>query len=210
MGLRERHKKRRRNTIHERAMKLFLEKGFTSTTMSEIAEAAEVSIGTLYNYYGSKNSLLLAIFDDQFGDAREEYLTLLDGDGADLIDTLASVYQVGFDYMLRFPRPFMRELMKAAMETEDPSFRRSLFRYDEEAIELLSSYLSNQQSKGRIQPGVDPMSAAWVIHSVFQVYQMLIGWFDDADVGTASERFRRDLKTIFTGLRPSGCGTPEG
>jgi AcrR family transcriptional regulator len=60
-GLREKQKQRRRVQIEQAAMKLFDEKGFESTTIDEIAAEAMVSPATVYNYYGTKGEVLLAI-----------------------------------------------------------------------------------------------------------------------------------------------------
>lgn len=51
----------RRQQIIEGAVKVFIEKGFHRTTTKEIAEAAEVSEGTIYNYFQSKDDLLMGI-----------------------------------------------------------------------------------------------------------------------------------------------------
>lgn len=44
------------------AQKLFAEKDFRSVTVREIAKAAEVSIGTIYNYYANLDELFLDVF----------------------------------------------------------------------------------------------------------------------------------------------------
>jgi AcrR family transcriptional regulator len=56
-GLRERKKRRTRLHISDVATGLFLERGFDAVTMAEIAEAADVSVNTLYNYFPDKESL---------------------------------------------------------------------------------------------------------------------------------------------------------
>lgn len=43
--------------IHLAAKELFSKKGFAETSMSEIAEAAALSVGTIYNYFPSKDEL---------------------------------------------------------------------------------------------------------------------------------------------------------
>jgi AcrR family transcriptional regulator len=58
---REREKEQRRLDIIEAAEKLFLSQGFENTTMEQIANQAEYSKGTLYNYYSSKDDLYIAI-----------------------------------------------------------------------------------------------------------------------------------------------------
>ena len=51
----------RKQMILEAAEKLFLSNGYEDTTMDEIANDAEFSKGTLYNYFTSKEELYLAI-----------------------------------------------------------------------------------------------------------------------------------------------------
>jgi TetR/AcrR family transcriptional regulator len=57
----EREKEARREEIISAAQKIFFEKGLPASTMDEIAEAAELSKGTLYLYYKSKEDLYLAV-----------------------------------------------------------------------------------------------------------------------------------------------------
>ncbi|MBI3786960.1 MAG: TetR/AcrR family transcriptional regulator [Ignavibacteriales bacterium] len=57
----EREKEQRREEILNAAQKIFFEKDLQASTMDEIAEAAELSKGTLYLYYKSKEDLYLAV-----------------------------------------------------------------------------------------------------------------------------------------------------
>ena len=58
---RERRIAARKEQILHAAAGLFAEKGFHRTTTRDIAEAADVAEGTLYNYFESKEDLLIAI-----------------------------------------------------------------------------------------------------------------------------------------------------
>lgn len=60
-GLRARQKAFRLERILEAAAELFRKSGYEAVKMEAIAAAAEVSIGTIYNYYQNKGDLLVAI-----------------------------------------------------------------------------------------------------------------------------------------------------
>jgi AcrR family transcriptional regulator len=53
----------RRGQILEAATRVFAEKGFRRSTTREVARAAGVSEGTIYNYFEDKDALLMAIVD---------------------------------------------------------------------------------------------------------------------------------------------------
>ncbi|MBU0489400.1 MAG: TetR/AcrR family transcriptional regulator [Bacteroidetes bacterium] len=57
----EREKEQRRNAIVDAAEKIFFTKGFQESTMDDIANEAELSKGTLYLYFKSKEDLLFAV-----------------------------------------------------------------------------------------------------------------------------------------------------
>ena len=54
LGLRERSKARRRALIIQTAMRLFAERGYTHTTVADIAEAAELAPRTVAGYFPTK------------------------------------------------------------------------------------------------------------------------------------------------------------
>jgi AcrR family transcriptional regulator len=58
-GLRERKKALMRQLISDTATLMFLERGFDEVRVSEVAEACDVSEKTIYNYFPTKESLLL-------------------------------------------------------------------------------------------------------------------------------------------------------
>ncbi|MFI7388574.1 TetR/AcrR family transcriptional regulator [Streptomyces sp. NPDC049813] len=58
-GLRERKKRQTRQYISDVATGLFLDRGFDAVTVAEIADAADVSVNTVYNYFPAKEDLFL-------------------------------------------------------------------------------------------------------------------------------------------------------
>jgi TetR/AcrR family fatty acid metabolism transcriptional regulator len=53
----------RRNQILDAATRVFADKGFHRATIREVARAAGVADGTIYNYFENKTALLLGILD---------------------------------------------------------------------------------------------------------------------------------------------------
>jgi AcrR family transcriptional regulator len=67
-GLRERKKEQTRRLIAETARQLFSERGFEHVTIAEIAEAADVAVQTVFNYFPTKEDLVywrLASFEGE-------------------------------------------------------------------------------------------------------------------------------------------------
>jgi AcrR family transcriptional regulator len=62
-GVRDLVVRARREQIVEAATRVFAEKGFRRATTREVARAAGVSEGTIYNYFEDKDAILLAILD---------------------------------------------------------------------------------------------------------------------------------------------------
>ncbi|KAA0546383.1 TetR/AcrR family transcriptional regulator [Bacillus sp. BGMRC 2118] len=52
----------RKQHVLIKAHQLFIEKGFQATSIQDILEFSSISKGTFYNYFSSKNELLIAIF----------------------------------------------------------------------------------------------------------------------------------------------------
>jgi AcrR family transcriptional regulator len=57
-GLRERKKERTRAQIQHEALRLFAAQGYDQTTVEQIAEAAEVSVSTLFRYFTGKADIV--------------------------------------------------------------------------------------------------------------------------------------------------------
>ena len=66
-GLRARKKAKTRLAISNLATQLFIERGFDAVTVAEVAEAADVSVATIFNYFETKEDL----FFDRDGETIE-------------------------------------------------------------------------------------------------------------------------------------------
>src|ERR1700733_2419600 len=64
-GRRKRRSAETRERLFRSALDLFARKGFTETTVEDITEAADVGKGTFFNYFPSKEHILLAFGEMQ-------------------------------------------------------------------------------------------------------------------------------------------------
>ena len=69
-GLRERKKARTRQRLTDTATRMFLARGFDEVRVTEIAAACEVSEKTVYNYFPTKESLVLDRWESTAGALR--------------------------------------------------------------------------------------------------------------------------------------------
>lgn len=90
MGLRERKKGERRRRILSAASQLFAERGYDSVTTSEIALAADVGVGTLFRYAGSKAELLVSVMNERVSEGITHGLTLA-RQGKDLEQSILAI-----------------------------------------------------------------------------------------------------------------------
>jgi AcrR family transcriptional regulator len=69
-GLRERKKRHMRQQLSDTATRMFMERGFDAVRVSEVAEACGVSEKTVFNYFPTKESLVLDRLDTTLGSLR--------------------------------------------------------------------------------------------------------------------------------------------
>ena len=74
-GRREMNKLQCRNRILKMSRRLFTAKGYENTTIEDVAEAAEISKATLYNYFSSKEDLLQGIADAALEEIRSQLIS---------------------------------------------------------------------------------------------------------------------------------------
>ena len=91
-SLRDRKKARRRDALIAAATTLFGDKGVDATTMADIAEACDVSVPTVFNYFGSKDGLLMAIIDEGARRGRDNETRLPRPEGVSLPDVVRALF----------------------------------------------------------------------------------------------------------------------
>ena len=63
---------KKKQAIIQAALQLFKEKGFKETSIKSIAEVAEVSPVSIYNYFGGKDNLVALCVNDLFEEVTQQ------------------------------------------------------------------------------------------------------------------------------------------
>ena len=109
----EREKQLRRDEIILAAEKVFFSKGFDYTTMDHIAEEAELSKGTLYLYFKSKEDLHMAVARKSIRLLRTITLKATEGEG-NAIEKLGRMGRANIEFSRKDP-----DRMRAIMTLEE-------------------------------------------------------------------------------------------
>lgn len=112
VGRRERKKEETKQKIFLAAVKLFNDKGFQRTTVDEIAEAADVSKGTFFNYFPRKESLVEYLAEENL-EAVEQAAAA--GGGVSATDRIRRMYDALAAGYAEHP-DLARTVMRSAME----------------------------------------------------------------------------------------------
>jgi len=99
----EEHLLHRRREILDAAEKVFDASGYASTTMADVAAAAGVSKGTMYNYFQSKRELFLEVFSEVF-EVQQVRLTELIAAVPTAVEKLAAIMEYWAEQFERHQR----------------------------------------------------------------------------------------------------------
>jgi AcrR family transcriptional regulator len=161
--LRQRKKLRARSDILAAANTLIARKGYADTTMREIADAANVSYQTLYNYFPSKAEIVRAMLTEVAKpDPRLEKIL----DGADpLLAKLHGMAKHYFDLVAHRERALWREVvLEVIKHAPDYDALRAL-KIDASYL-VLRRLLNEAQARGELDPYVDTDLLAQTLHAI--------------------------------------------
>jgi AcrR family transcriptional regulator len=108
----ERERLAHRREILEAAERVFARKGYQGATVEEIAQEAEFAVGTLYNFFDSKEHLYVEVVSEIAADfmARFEERVLTQGDPVGAIDALIELRLTHFEEHRGFVRIFFEAM----------------------------------------------------------------------------------------------------
>jgi AcrR family transcriptional regulator len=200
-GLRDRKKQEVRQRIIAAAADLFTESGLDTTTMEEIAAAADVSVATVYNYFGSKSALLVAGVEDDTAAMIAAGEAVLADPGPDVVQATQRLVQIYADDLLAWDPRLLRELLGAAFERRGGrELTVELAALDEQLLGQMMVLLSHFDRD--LRPGVQPHEAAMQIFSGFALQLFMFISLDDLSPSDIQAQIDRQIELAFTGLAP--------
>jgi AcrR family transcriptional regulator len=107
-----------RARILDAALQLFRENGFDRTGMRDVAERAGMSLGAAYHYFGSKDAIVFAYYEDVQREHERRVLAALPGT-TDLEARLRVAFQAKLD-IVADDRPLLRALLRYAADPAHP------------------------------------------------------------------------------------------
>ena len=211
MSLLEEHKAERRQRILAAARAIIGERGFDGLTMRGLAEAARVSVPTLYNLFGSKQAILVDELDELF----RAVTGALDAnvDGTPVERSLAGC-EAAVDEVLASPA-YSRALLDLLFASDRT---RELRRQTERIyVELIAEHVEAAQRDGLMADWVDPVAVAKqeYAHHIQVSLQWAKGDLDDEQyraaalygqclilLGISRGSAARELQSVASRLQP--------
>lgn len=197
LPLRERNKQRIRERILGAAAELFQEQGYSQTTLEAIADRAEVSRTTLFNYFPGKEVLFVVFAQEIFQARILPKMTPFLDQRRSAFEAFRLLFMNIYENVLTIPdieQAFRQEFQQhPALSAAGLAHAAGFF----DGLTLLVRY---GQQRGEIRSDIPPERQAQYIGAIyFSIFQGLI--FQIAASAYAAE-IDRMLGFLQTGMRP--------
>ena len=191
--------KDRRAIILDAALRTFVQRGYPETKVAEIASEAGVAEGTLYNYFPSKEDLLLALFDEKWGriiDDIKKKIIRLDNPNDKLKEIFSSVVKM-FKKNRHLAELFMIDIKQSSIFLNNYTINRIV-----EFIDIIEEILKEGKRKGIYRKDLDTRVTKMIIFGAAQ--GILLSWVLSESKAIRNQTFKfslfraaRTLKEIF-------------
>ncbi len=149
---RERKKRETRRRIVAEATRLFSERGFDAPTVDDIAVAADVAKGTIYNYFGSKEAILFEFLFEVEQRVQAELARFAEAPGP-----LSSILGDWLRYQFELKAPYLAlvRVSLSQLVLRLAAFEADAARMQEVVDPPLAALLAALQRRGLIPTGTD-------------------------------------------------------
>ncbi|MGD9533745.1 MAG: TetR/AcrR family transcriptional regulator [Candidatus Nitrosocosmicus sp.] len=160
-----RHKEEVRGKIIQSAIECFSKNGFDKTKMDDVALSADVSKGTLYNYFDNKESLFQALCTDSLNLLKVQLDNLFTNNKDDLISNAEMFY----DNFQKIQKEGTSKVFFEALSesTRSPKLQHILFNHRLNIYKVVENYIQIQVDKGFLNLKSEPSYVAAGLVSLF-------------------------------------------
>ena len=200
MNLRERKKQENRQAIVDAARALLIERGFAATTMEDVAAEADVSVGTLYNYFSSKQTLLVGVFGAETEEMLAAGQAIIDDAPDDPQEGVTALLYLYADHLFGIPPKLLTEILSFGFgggEVTD-----ELVSMDVRLLEQCAGFMETYHASGKIRTDVVVSDAVLITYSVLFANLLMYTSMPGFDLETARIHIVRQLDVVFGGLEP--------
>src|ERR1700686_1609271 len=200
-GRRARRSAETRERLFRAALDLFARKGFTETTVEDITEAADVGKGTFFNYFPSKDHILLAFGEMQLSKL-EAAIEMARRTGEPMPDFLRSLGVRMTQEPTRNPA-IIRALLQAYLSTTP--VRAAMMDLQKRVHALHSQMIQLGPDRGEIRNDLPAAEIANVFRQT--IFGTLLIWSLYGDASLHS-RIETAFNLLWSGLAPRGNSPP--
>jgi AcrR family transcriptional regulator len=192
---RERQSAERRERLFRSALDLFARKGFGETTVEDITNAADLGKGTFFNYFPSKEHIILAFAEMQLAKLKAAFEEMRSAN----VPVPVFMRSLGAR-MTQEPirNPAIIRILLQAFLTDSP-VRESVLNLQNRVIAIHTEMIRIGQSRGEIRNDLPPEVMAHVFRQT--IFGTLLIWTLHAD-GTLLSRMEAAFEVLWTGLAP--------
>ncbi len=192
-----------REEILEAALRLFVEKGYTNTSMDDVAEAVNLTKGGLYHHIEKKEDLLRQIHDQLLDSYMIRVPAAIDGI-EDPIEKLSAWIRAHtmmvIDFVLHI-KVFYTEIDQLSEET----LKRMVERRDK-VQKILQEILTSGIAAGKIHPDIDPNISSFLILGMINWIYI---WYRPKGPASIEVIIENILRLLCQGLAPADRPCPE-
>ncbi|WP_137934400.1 TetR/AcrR family transcriptional regulator [Mesorhizobium comanense] len=200
-GLRERQKADRHRRIIEAAAELFREAGYEGAKIEAIAAQAEVSIGTIYNYYQNKGDILGAIVSLEVNEVLNAGRGVVDNPPANVGDALDTLVGIYIEHSLHYlSKEMWRQAMAISTQQPDSPFGQAYTALDGSLTEQISALIARLQALGLVRQDVDGKALGELIFNNMNMMFIEFVKRDEARIPELRSAIRRQNRILVTAI----------
>ena len=194
-SLRCRQKARRRADILAAGRQLFIQQGYTATSMEKIAELAEVGIATVYNYFGTKGQLLADVLQPDVDRLFEQAEAVLAQPPEDPGSGVLSLIDIYWKFQGNWEHKNLLIAIMGPGLSAEPALDELSIEAESKVKMQLGSLLSNYQRAGKARADIDINDATLIIFYIFN--QHYIQSISQETVGFSAMKAAMDRQIRF-------------